>query len=602
MSDQEPPFDGSPRESFVIHGPPYPPRNQVLGGGPSIIPDVPVTAAFLALYLIFGIIHVKIFRSNKGREHKFVFNGAILGLCKIRVITMALRMAWTYHPRNVGLGLAANIFVYVGTIILFAINWFFVQRIVRAQHQRLGWSTAYRIFHRGALVVLVVSLIMVILANVWQFYTLNENIFRVLRALQLTGQTYFTVFSFAPAVLVLISVLIPRNDIEKFGAGRLSINISILLFAVTVLTIGQLFRCVVLWIPQTPVRGPTGRLVEAPWYLHKICFYVFNFVTEVLVVIMFAIVRVDIRFHVPNGSRMSGDYSGRNSRANLHSSDQISNNLTLSAMASQKSLACESPIEPLMSKNDSNETLHQYNTSIFEDSHTLADSLKFGSSTLEIDSKTGTWKVKRISTGSSSRGSCTPCTTPTRSSLQDRTVTFADQTPPVPNIPSSTTTRPSTASLPPKQRYYPHTQPSPKRPLDTRGHAIRHSTLSSPDHNAATKPLIPHPDPWIKGKFPATPPPLYNDPSSYPNDKSPTTRAAPRKRAVYPPKSALKTARVQSCGSGAASSKTLAVVEQPEGVRGGGRVRRVEGGGSGGVKDRDGDGRGRARVRGGRVD
>jgi len=44
-----------------------------------VIPDVPITAVFLILYLIFGVIHIKIFKANKGRGHKFIFNGAILG-------------------------------------------------------------------------------------------------------------------------------------------------------------------------------------------------------------------------------------------------------------------------------------------------------------------------------------------------------------------------------------------------------------------------------------------------------------------------------------------------------------------------------------------
>lgn len=41
---------------------------------------MPITAAFLVLYLVFGIIHIKIFKANKDRGHKFVFNGAILGM------------------------------------------------------------------------------------------------------------------------------------------------------------------------------------------------------------------------------------------------------------------------------------------------------------------------------------------------------------------------------------------------------------------------------------------------------------------------------------------------------------------------------------------
>jgi hypothetical protein len=60
--------------------PPYPPRVAGLGGIPEIIPDVPISAVFLVLYLVLGIIHIRIFKNNKGRGHKFIFNGAMLGM------------------------------------------------------------------------------------------------------------------------------------------------------------------------------------------------------------------------------------------------------------------------------------------------------------------------------------------------------------------------------------------------------------------------------------------------------------------------------------------------------------------------------------------
>lgn len=68
------------KERILAQGPPYPPHYQGLGGEPDVIPDIPITTVFLLLYLIFGVIHIKIFKANKGRGHKFIFNGAILGM------------------------------------------------------------------------------------------------------------------------------------------------------------------------------------------------------------------------------------------------------------------------------------------------------------------------------------------------------------------------------------------------------------------------------------------------------------------------------------------------------------------------------------------
>lgn len=62
------------------NGPPYAPQDAGLGGSPSIVPDVPISVVFLIIYLMFGVIHIRIFKGNKHRGHKFIFNGALLGM------------------------------------------------------------------------------------------------------------------------------------------------------------------------------------------------------------------------------------------------------------------------------------------------------------------------------------------------------------------------------------------------------------------------------------------------------------------------------------------------------------------------------------------
>jgi hypothetical protein len=331
---------------------------------------------------------------------------------------MSLRIAWACYPRNVSVALAANVFVYVGTIILYFMNWFFVQRIFRAQHTRLGWSTAYRVFHRAALACLALSLVALVIAALWQAFTLNPDKLRVFRDMQLTGQTYFTVFVFAPIILVMISLALPRHEIEKFGAGRLRINITILVLSAAVLSVGQVFRCVITWLPPTPLLR-AGQPVHSPWYYHKACFYAFNFVTELIVIIMYAVVRIDLRFHVPNGSKMAGDYSNRNSLASVND-----------ILATEKAIAAT--LASMSQINSSSETIHAYEASIFDDTNTLADSLQYPSSTLTIDQKTGNWKVKRASSASSSSQRSS------QASLNlERNTLVGKDAPPVPQLPKT---------------------------------------------------------------------------------------------------------------------------------------------------------------------
>ena len=332
--------------------------------------------------------------------------------CVIRIVTMALRIAWARSPKDINLAIAAQIFVYVGTMILFIMNWFFAQRIVRAQHPRWGWSTPYRVVHRTSLGLLFVALVLLIFAAVDQFFTLDARLHTIDRDFQLAGQLYFAVFAFAPVILVFVSLAIPRHFSDKFGIGRLRYNIAILLLVSTILTTGAIFRIATAFLPPTPIRRP------APWYFSRACFYGFNFATEILVVIIYAVVRFDLRFHIPDGSRGPGDYSGHNMDAKEKRTSQ--GQLSMSQHPG------------------SNETLHNYEN-MFEDTRTLAESLNYPSSTLAMDDKTGKWKLKRVSGASSVMSSAStrysqtaPPTpwTPDRDSSR-----YSADAPPVPSLP-----------------------------------------------------------------------------------------------------------------------------------------------------------------------
>lgn len=60
-------------------GPPYPPESQALGEVPSILPDIPINAVFLVLFIGAAIGHMGLFKLNMKRGKKFVFNAMIFG-------------------------------------------------------------------------------------------------------------------------------------------------------------------------------------------------------------------------------------------------------------------------------------------------------------------------------------------------------------------------------------------------------------------------------------------------------------------------------------------------------------------------------------------
>lgn len=115
----------------------------------------------------------------------------------------------------------------------------------------------------------------------------------------------YTLFlgSLPMTILGLASLFPPRNSPEKFGLGGLQPKILILISASAVLTVG---RCINI------VTTVLARSKESPGAINsKAVFYVTGFTLEILVIIMYAVTRIDLRFYVPDGCTQPGDYEGK---------------------------------------------------------------------------------------------------------------------------------------------------------------------------------------------------------------------------------------------------------------------------------------------------
>ena len=229
-----------------------------------------------------------------------------------RIVTCILRIASISVPTNANLSIAASIFVGAGVLILFVVNLLWAQRILRALHPTIGWHRGISIVFTFLYVVIGCTLVTNITATIQSFYTLRPRTRFIDRALQLYGQTFLAIVSFLPILVVLFALVKPRRSRpEKFGAGRLSFKTAVLLVGSTLVTLGAWYRCGTSW--KTPV--PTSQ--PLPRYFAKPCFYIFNFGVEILTVYLYAIMRVDLRFHVPNGAKGPGSYEVRTNAGNM---------------------------------------------------------------------------------------------------------------------------------------------------------------------------------------------------------------------------------------------------------------------------------------------
>lgn len=223
-----------------------------------------------------------------------------------RITTCVMRIASISLPRDIQLAIAASIFVAAGVLLIFIVNLLWAQRLLRAYHPTIGWHRAISVIFTSIYVIIVLTLAVLITSVVQNFYTLRPRTKFIDRALQLYGSTLFAVISSLPIVIVLLVLATSRGRRpEKFGTGRMSYKIAILLTGSALVSLGAWYRCGTAWLTPVPRSQPL------PAYYSKACFYMFNFAVEILTVYLYAITRVDLRFHVPNGAKGPGSYEVR---------------------------------------------------------------------------------------------------------------------------------------------------------------------------------------------------------------------------------------------------------------------------------------------------
>ncbi|KNG46972.1 sequence-specific DNA binding RNA polymerase II transcription factor [Stemphylium lycopersici] len=272
---------------MTAKGPPYPPMVWPLGGSPEKGVDIPAQSVFMVLFMIGAAVHMKIFQKNKARGHKFLASLFIF-LC---------------NPTNISLAIAVQIFIAAGVLILFIINLIFAIRLVRSTHPSVGWHIAFGIAFKALCALVGLTIVAVIATTVQSFYTLERNTRATDRGFQQYGATFLAIVAILPLPITILTLFIPYSPIDRFGIGRLRTKVIVLLISTMLLSLGAWFRCGVTF--QTPVP----RSQPLPGYLGKAPFYIFNFLVEIQTVLMYAILRVDLRWYIPDGANGPGSYA-----------------------------------------------------------------------------------------------------------------------------------------------------------------------------------------------------------------------------------------------------------------------------------------------------
>ena len=239
--------------------------------------------------------------------------------CLTRVIATCLRIAWACHPTDIHVGIAATVFVYAGIVLLYLANLFFAQRIVRAQHPPFGWSKPFTMLFPVTFIVTIGTVLCLVAAVIVSFYTLDSYSRHAAREIQRYGATMVAIVAFLPFAIVGISSLARRHPTirrtkttDKFGEGSMRAKVVICLLSAALLCLGASFRAGTILTSPVPIQTSTNppRPAPVPGYLSKACFYIFNFTIEVCVCLVWLGLRIDNRFHVPDGAKGAFSYAG----------------------------------------------------------------------------------------------------------------------------------------------------------------------------------------------------------------------------------------------------------------------------------------------------
>jgi hypothetical protein len=221
-----------------------------------------------------------------------------------RIVTCSLRISSVVYPHNIRLAIATQIFTVAGVLIVFVVNLLWTQRIVRSLHPHIGWHRIPSLVLKLLWPTIALTLIALITVTVQSFYTLRPRTHFIDRAIQLYGVTFLAVISFLPLPILALAFAVPRTQRhDKFGAGRLRVKVAVLVTGAMLVCFGASYRAGTTWRAPVPLTEPM------PGYFHKAAFYIVDFGVEILTVGLYALMRVDLRFHVPDGARGPGAYS-----------------------------------------------------------------------------------------------------------------------------------------------------------------------------------------------------------------------------------------------------------------------------------------------------
>jgi hypothetical protein len=244
---------------------------------------------------------------------------AMFGFAMARKGTMVLRIAWATRPNNGSVALAANIFAFLGVVVIYIVVLLLSLRVFRARQPRLGWRPWLSKGIKITYAVLLVLVLVVIPFTIVNGFTKDPQLLKACTWIIRVGVLYFFLFNLIAPVLYLLAIFLPRPkdpEPENFGTGGMQAKLIILAIVIFFTVFISAFRFGVTWAPIRPLSQPA-------WYDTRAAFYTIELGFELIITFTLISVRFDRRFWIPNGSKRPGDYSSVDLDGSDHKSFQL---------------------------------------------------------------------------------------------------------------------------------------------------------------------------------------------------------------------------------------------------------------------------------------
>lgn len=189
-------------------------------------------------------------------------------------------------------------------MVLFAVNLFFAQRLVRAMHPSVGWHPVFSYFSLALIFsVPVVTVLNIIVISVSFFSAGQAERLHTAEKLLKLGSSWNMMLATMPLVWMFLASAVPGLPPENFGTGQFRPKATLLVFSAVTLAAGAAVRLAALLNPESPAAMST--------LFSKPVFYGTQFLLELVTVAAYAAFRVDSLFHVPNGASGPGQYCAK---------------------------------------------------------------------------------------------------------------------------------------------------------------------------------------------------------------------------------------------------------------------------------------------------